>query len=207
MKPALVDATGRPAVNGDGLSAGASRIEELDAEPAVPPASPRKSAIQRRRGASKSVSFAVEDKPAEPEAPPGLFAESMLLLLDYTMVLVPLASFHVVLDVLVYRQYGQEIVLNELLHRGAISFLVLGLIHAVLHPGHAGVGMQMLILLTAMMIGMYLVHVCQTQDYFAVMKQAPPLATLLGWAAIELEPYWSTLAMACVGFWYWCVRV
>lgn len=173
------------------------------------------SIMSPRRGSSKSVKFAVEDNGKSTKQlsssktlhKDSFLAECMFLVLDYLMVVVPLASLHVVLDVLVYKQYGQDIVFREMASRGITSLFVLIVVHSVFHPSHSKVPFQMLLLLGGMMLGMYLVHIAQTQDYFAVMKQAPPVGTLLAWTVVELEYYWSAVGMAVVGFWYWLVKV
>ncbi|KAK9448222.1 uncharacterized protein V1518DRAFT_420022 [Limtongia smithiae] len=167
----------------------------------------------------KTVSFHADTKPpsdAGPSAvPPSESASSpsptsseyAFVILDYLMIVIPVATVHAVLDVLVYRQYSQELDVRQLLRRFAAACGVLFVLHAAIHPMRAGAGMQMVLMLFSMLLGTYLVAAVAEHDYFAVMKQAPPLGTLLVWLAIEMEYYWSILAAVTVTFVAWCVRL
>ncbi|KAK9469303.1 hypothetical protein V1512DRAFT_255946 [Lipomyces arxii] len=165
----------------------------------------------------KTVSFHKDTKPPSVETPtivgkvnpnaPGVKEEIAMVVLDYLMILIPLVSVHTVLDVLVYRQYQQEVVMREVGRRAMIAFGVLFVLHSTVHPAHKNGFMQMLLMLGMILVGSYLIHAADIHDYFAVMKQAPPLGTLLVWFAIELEYYWSIVAGCTVGFVAWCVRL
>ncbi|KAK9237167.1 hypothetical protein V1525DRAFT_404813 [Lipomyces kononenkoae] len=172
------------------------------------------------RKKAKSVSFHEDTKPPSEEHPtmagtanltsssgPSTREEYAFLLLDYAMVLIPLASVHAVFDVLVYRQYQQVLIFGDLARRSIVALAVLFVLHSTVHPTHSSIGMQMILMFAAIVLGTYLVHAAAVSDYFAVMKQAPPLGTLLVWLAIELEYYWSIVAAITVGFIAWCVRV
>ncbi|KAJ8099477.1 hypothetical protein POJ06DRAFT_135677 [Lipomyces tetrasporus] len=172
------------------------------------------------RKKSKSVSFHEDTKPPSEEHPtiagnanvtssgvPSAREEYAFLLLEYSMVLVPLASVHAVLDVLVYRQYQQPMTFGDLTRRALVAFGVLFVLHSTIHPTHSSIAVQMILMFVAIVLGTYLVHAAAVSDYFAVMKQAPPLGTLLVWLALELEYYWSIVAAVTVGFIAWCVRV
>ncbi|KAK9461433.1 uncharacterized protein V1516DRAFT_696033 [Lipomyces oligophaga] len=177
----------------------------------------------------KTVSFHQDTKPPSIETPtrngsqnpltrrsdstqsdggvPSSRQEYAMLLLDYLMILIPLTAIHVILDVFVYRQYAQEFTNSELIARGRIAFAVLFVLHATFHPTHSTIQMQMFLLLIAVIIGSYMVIVVRTNDYFAVMKQAPPLGTILIWLAVELEYYFSITAAVTVGFVSWCTTI
>ncbi|KAK9477660.1 hypothetical protein V1514DRAFT_282497 [Lipomyces japonicus] len=131
--------------------------------------------------------------------------EYLFVLLDYLMVIVPLTSVYIVLDVLVYRQYDQDLISSDVLHRAVTAFGTLFVLHSTIHPLHASLPMQMLLLFFTVILASYLVHACYHHDYFAVMKQAPPLGTVLVWLSIELEYYWSILAGVTVAFLSWLI--
>ncbi|KAK9330430.1 hypothetical protein V1520DRAFT_340472 [Lipomyces starkeyi] len=172
------------------------------------------------RKKTKSVSFHEDTKPPSEEHPtmagranltslgdPSSREEYAFLLLDYAMVVVPLASVHAVLDVLVYRQYQQALIFGDLAQRALVALAVLFVLHSTVHPTHSSIGIQMILMFVAIVLGTYLVHAATMNDYFAVMKQAPPLGTLLVWLAVELDYYWSIVAAVTVGFIAWCLRV
>ncbi|KAK9454506.1 hypothetical protein V1511DRAFT_502179 [Dipodascopsis uninucleata] len=132
--------------------------------------------------------------------------EYAFLVLDYLMIIIPLASVHITLDILVHKQYHQELIFREICNRGLMSFFVLFVLHSVLHPTHGTIPMQMLLLFASILGGTYLIKVCE-MDYYAVMKQAPALGTLLSWLAVELEYYWSVLAVVVVALITWLIKV
>ncbi|TVY38140.1 hypothetical protein LSUB1_G002849 [Lachnellula subtilissima] len=76
---------------------------------------------------------------------------------------VSLTMLHFTMDVLVARQFAVEMEWDNLMTRSAQAF-----------PG-------------SISAGSYLIHITNTYDYYAVMKQAPPMGCLWIWAVIELD--------------------
>ena len=131
------------------------------------------------------------------------FAHSTL---DSTLYLIPLISLQIGLEVLVHAQYGQKIEANAFLTRLIPSvigranpillqlqqklkciLLVYAICISVIHPRRQQPVIQWLLCLSAILIGYYLVDITQNQSYFAMMRQAPPLGTILIWLYIEMD--------------------
>jgi hypothetical protein len=56
---------------------------------------------------------------------------------------------------------------------------------------------------TSVAAGCYLIYVSNRHGYLAVMRRAPPLATLWIWSVMELELPLAVLALACAGGYAW----
>ncbi|EME47870.1 hypothetical protein DOTSEDRAFT_32237 [Dothistroma septosporum NZE10] len=101
-----------------------------------------------------------------------------------------LTMFHFTLDVLVYNQYAQEILWPAIFKRSGI---VLPILFLVVFMGRSelamklGVVRQILFFAAGTGAGCYLIHAGNTAEYFAVMKQAPPLGAVWVYAVIEMN--------------------
>ena len=60
---------------------------------------------------------------------------------------------------------------------------------------------QSLFLITSLISGTYLIHAANDEPYFAVMKRAPPLATLWVWSVIELDLPFALASLFAVAAW------
>ncbi|KAI4845153.1 hypothetical protein E4T44_05779 [Aureobasidium sp. EXF-8845] len=101
-----------------------------------------------------------------------------------------LAMVHFTLDVLVFQQYAQEIDWTAIVQRTALAYPILFLI--------------LVCLAVAIFSGCYMIYAGNTYDYFAVMKQAPPLGTLWIWSVIEMKLGYGLASIAVdVGFLLW----
>jgi hypothetical protein len=102
-----------------------------------------------------------------------------------------LAMIHFTLDVLVFNQYAQEIVWSSIVQRTALAypmlFLVTYMMKSDIIADRLPVLKQLVCLCVAVTSGCYMIYAGNTYDYFAVMKQAPPLGTLWIWSVIEMN--------------------
>lgn len=103
---------------------------------------------------------------------------------------VTLGMLHFTLDVLVYNQYRQEMEWRPIFQRTLTILPVLFLLVYLLRSETAarfGTIKQGFYLVLAAAVGCYTIHVSNRYDYYAVMKQAPPLGTLWVWSVIEMN--------------------
>lgn len=110
-----------------------------------------------------------------------------------------LGMLHFTLDVLVYQQYAQAIVWRAIVQRTCTALPILFLLIFLLRGETAARfprARQGFYLAVAAAAGCYTIHVANRYEYFAVMKQAPPLGTLWIWSVIEMK---LGLAVVSVG--------
>lgn len=133
------------------------------------------------------------------DPPIGPLGESLFLTTSLSMV-------HFTLDVLVYQQYAEEIIWSAIAKRSATIFPVLFVLIYLLHTKTAQrfyIPRQMFHLGLAVGAGCYMIYVGNTYDYFAVMKQAPPLGTLWIWSVIEMKLPFALASIAINAAYLW----
>lgn len=118
-----------------------------------------------------------------------------------------LTMLHFTLDVLVYNQYRQDIEWKEIVQR---TFTVLPVLFVLVYmmrsqfASRFATAKQILFLTFAVGTGCYTIHVTNRYDYFAVMKQAPPLGTLWVWSVIEMDLWFAAASIVVdVGYLWW----
>ncbi|CAD0087289.1 unnamed protein product [Aureobasidium mustum] len=118
-----------------------------------------------------------------------------------------LAMVHFTLDVLVFNQYAQEISWPAIIQRTIIAYPILFLIVYMMKLEMANrfqTLRQLFCLAVAIASGCYMIYAGNTYDYFAVMKQAPPLGTLWIWSVIEMKLGYALVSIVVdVGFLFW----
>ncbi|KAI9667488.1 MAG: hypothetical protein M1821_000304 [Bathelium mastoideum] len=118
-----------------------------------------------------------------------------------------LSMLHFTLDVLVYHQYRQSIEWNDIIKRTAMVVPQLILVVYILHSPSVSqypVPKQAVLLLVSIAAGCYLVFSSNEHAYFAVMKRAPPVGTLLVWSFIEMDLRFSLASLvAIIGYIVW----
>lgn len=105
-----------------------------------------------------------------------------------------LVMFHFTLDVLVYNQFAQEVVWSAVIKRTYTMLPILFLVIYMLRSNLAkslGVVRQIFFLAVGVTAGCYLIHAGNRHQYFAVMKQAPPLGTLWVYSVIEMDLWFA----------------
>lgn len=101
-----------------------------------------------------------------------------------------LVMFHFTLDVLVYNQFAQEVIWPAVIKRTFTMLPILFLVVYMLRSELAkkfGIVRQIFFFVVGITAGCYLIHAGNKYQYFAVMKQAPPLGTLWVYAVIEMD--------------------
>ncbi|KAG9669169.1 hypothetical protein KCU99_g7238, partial [Aureobasidium melanogenum] len=118
-----------------------------------------------------------------------------------------LAMVHFTLDVLVFNQYAQEINWPAIIQRTIVAYPILFLIVYMMKLEMANrfqTLRQLFCLAVAISSGCYMIYAGNTYDYFAVMKQAPPLGTLWIWSVIEMKLGYALMSIVVdVGFLLW----
>lgn len=118
-----------------------------------------------------------------------------------------LAMFHFTLDVLTFQQYRQEIEWSPILQRTALVLPIIWLLIFVMRSQTARkveTARQLFFLAVGIGAGCYTIHVGNMYDYYAVMKQAPPLGTLWVWSVIEMRLPYALVGVALnIGYMYY----
>ncbi|KAK2068116.1 hypothetical protein P8C59_002779 [Phyllachora maydis] len=123
-----------------------------------------------------------------------------------------LAMLHFTLDVLAQNQFAVAISWWDVATRAVRAFHVFVVLFYVLHP-HAsdptlvpglpgpwqGALRQALFFAASAAAGCYLVHITNAYGYYAVIKQAPPVACLWVWAVMELDLPQAVLSLLVAG--------
>lgn len=110
-----------------------------------------------------------------------------------------LSMFHFTLDVLTFQQYRQEIEWAPIWKRTALVLPILWLLVYVMRSQSARnieVVRQLFFLTVGVGAGCYTIYVGNVYDYYAVMKQAPPLGTLWVWSVIEMKLPYALIGVA-----------
>jgi len=114
---------------------------------------------------------------------------------------------HFTLDVLVYSQYRQSIEWTPIFTRTATIlpalFLLIYLPRSKYLAGFALLK-QVFYLCTAVGAGCYMIFAGNKYDYYAVMKQAPPVGTLWVWSVIEMRLEFAVVSVLIdLGYLWW----
>lgn len=117
-----------------------------------------------------------------------------------------LAMFHFTLDVLTFNQYRQEVEWRPIVNRTALVLPILWLLVYAMRSATARkveAARQLFFLAVGIGSGCYTIHMGNMYDYYAVMKQAPPLGTLWVWSVIEMQLPYALVGVATnLGFMY-----
>ena len=126
---------------------------------------------------------------------------------DSILYSVSMAALHLTLDVLVYSQYREDILWNEIMWRALTAWPVFFL---AVYLTHVDFSYRFPILRDAtffggsVVAGCYLVYSGNKHGYFYVMKSAPPIGTLWIWSVVEMSlPFAATSAAAVLGYIWW----
>ncbi|KAF1940073.1 hypothetical protein EJ02DRAFT_240450 [Clathrospora elynae] len=163
------------------------RQRELDkANPA------KRNALQPKTSASDSTN---EDEPAiGPIGDAILYSTSM-------------AALHLTLDVIVYSQYREEILWNEIFWRAATATPIFILLVYLTHVDFSyrfPILRDVAFFGGSIVAGCYLVYSGNKHGYFYVMKAAPPVGTLWIWSVIEMSLTFAVLSVVSVlGYIWW----
>jgi hypothetical protein len=154
---------------------------------------------QRELDAAKPKSRIVEVQEALNE-PVGAVGDAILYAISMT-------ALHLMLDVIVYNQYREAIVWDEIFKRAATASPVFALLVYLTHVDFSSrfpVLRNLAFLAGSIAAGCYIIWSANTKGYFYVMKAAPPMGALWVWSVIEMSlPYAATNVLAVVAYiWY-----
>ncbi|KAL9096919.1 MAG: hypothetical protein Q9165_000883 [Trypethelium subeluteriae] len=118
-----------------------------------------------------------------------------------------LSMLHFTLDVLTYQQYSQAIEWNAIYKRTALVVPQLIFVAYIFHSRSGSrypLPKQLFLLAVSVASGCYLIFSANEHAYFAVMKRAPPVGTLLVWSFIEMNLWFSMSSLAAIlGYLWW----
>jgi hypothetical protein len=142
---------------------------------------------------SQFISSADDDEPIGP-------------LGDALVYTISLASVHFTLDVLVFNQYRQDIVWDEIVWNTLRMlpglFVLLFLLKCKTAMRFPKIR-QFLFLVGSTAAGCYLVHSGNQDGYYAVMKRVPPVGVLWIWSVVEMELWGCLINLIAVGTYMW----
>ncbi|KAK3691523.1 hypothetical protein LTR37_018600 [Vermiconidia calcicola] len=134
------------------------------------------------------------------DEPIGLVGNAVFWSLSLSMV-------HLMLDVLVYSQYRQEMEWRPIIERTLFVLPVLFLLTLMLKSEIASrfeMLRQLLFFVVAVGAGCYVIHAANRFGYYAVMKRCPPLGTLWIWSVIEMRLEFAAASVAAdLGYLWW----
>ncbi|KAI9709592.1 MAG: hypothetical protein M1820_003352 [Bogoriella megaspora] len=136
---------------------------------------------------------------AEEEDPLGAFGQALFLASTLSML-------HFTLDVLVYHQYRQNIEWLEITKRTAIVLPQLLFVAYLAHTKSVSrhpIAKQIFFVTVTIASGCYLIMSTNEYGYFAVMKRAPPVGTLMIWSVIETDLMFALPSLAVVAVYLW----
>lgn len=125
---------------------------------------------------------------------------------DALVYTISLAAVHFTLDVLVFNQYRQEIVWNEIIWK---TIRMIPGLYFVLFLLKCNTAKQfprireIVFLVGSIVAGCYLVHTGNQGGYYAVMKQVPPIGVLWIWAMVEMDLRGCLINAVVVGGYTW----
>jgi len=118
-----------------------------------------------------------------------------------------MAALHLTLDVIVYRQYREDILWPEIFKRAATAMPIFMLLVYLTHVDISyrfPLLRNLLFLTGSVAAGCYLIFAGNKHGYFNVMKAAPPLGALWIWSVIEMALPYATLSVISVfGYLWW----
>ncbi|CAG8548533.1 344_t:CDS:2 [Acaulospora morrowiae] len=136
---------------------------------------------------SKKVSSELEDDPFEY----GFTFQAFL----YT---IPLCAVFSVMDILVHRQYNEEVLFSPFATRVAKVAPILWILVYFTNKNVNKNWVQLSMFLGSLACGSYLLWVINRANYYGVMRRCPSLATLWVYLVIQLRLLPSVLSLICV---------
>lgn len=118
-----------------------------------------------------------------------------------------MAALHLTLDVIVYSQYREDILWNEIFTRVATATPIFILLVYLTHVDFSyrfPLLRDLVFFVGSIVAGCYLVYSGNKHGYFHVMKAAPPVGTLWIWSVIEMSlPFAALSAISVFGYVWW----
>ena len=118
-----------------------------------------------------------------------------------------MAALHVTLDVIVYSQYREEILWNEIASRAGTAIPIFILLVYLTHIPFSyrfPLLRNVTFFVGSVVAGCYMIYSGNKHGYFNVMKAAPPVGTLWVWSVVEMSlPYAALNAVSVLGYIWW----
>lgn len=154
---------------------------------------------QRELDAAKPKSRLVEVQEALNE-PVGAVGDALLYAISMT-------ALHFTLDVIVYNQYRESILWDEIFKRAATASPIFAVLVYLTHVDFSNrfpIVRNLAFLAGSIAAGCYIIWSANTKGYFYVMKAAPPVGALWVWSVIEMSlPYAAANIVAVVAYIWW----
>lgn len=154
---------------------------------------------QRELDADKPKSTLVAAQEALNE-PVGAVGDAILYAISMT-------ALHFTLDVIVYNQYREAIVWDEICTRAATAAPIFAILVYLTHVDFSyrfPMLRNLAFLAGSIAAGCSIVYSANTYGYFFVMKAAPPLGALWVWSVIEMSlPYAAVNVVAVAAYIWW----
>lgn len=145
----------------------------------------------------KSTFAAAQQALEEPVGPIGdaiLYATSM-------------TALHFTLDVIVYNQYREAVLWDEIVKRAVTASPIFALLVYLTHVDFSfrfPLFRNLAFLAGSIIAGCYIVYSANTYGYFFVMKAAPPVGALWVWSVIEMSlPFAAANIVAVIAYVWW----
>ncbi|KAF1357399.1 hypothetical protein EJ07DRAFT_157698 [Lizonia empirigonia] len=126
---------------------------------------------------------------------------------DAVLYAVSMTALHFTLDVIVYNQYREAILWDEIFKRAATASPIFAILVYLTHVefSYRYPNLRNLAFLAgSVAAGCSIVYSANTYGYFFVMKAAPPLGALWVWGVIEMSlPYAAVNVLAVVAYIWW----
>lgn len=154
---------------------------------------------QRELDAAKPKSRIIEVQEALNE-PVGAVGDAILYAISMT-------ALHFTLDVIVYNQYREAVVWDEIFKRSVVASPVFVLLVYLTHTDFSHrfpILRNLAFLVGSILAGCYVIWAANTKGYFYVMKAAPPVGVLWVWSVVEMSlPYAATNVVAIIAYIWW----
>ncbi|KAF7355221.1 hypothetical protein MSAN_01437900 [Mycena sanguinolenta] len=154
--------------------------------------------IINQSGVLKSDALRAVNSPDDAEEPSlGEEIFSALLLI------IPCVSLLLLMQILIYNQYGQEVNLKTIADRmvEGVPILSIFIFYTTRHKRNPRV--QLLLLLIGSAAGCRMLFLLKRAGYLANIRQCPPLVTLWVYVVIQLDLGLAVLNLAVVGAFCW----
>jgi len=126
---------------------------------------------------------------------------------DAILYAISMTALHLTLDVIVYNQYREAILWDEIIKRAITASPIFGILVYLTHVEFSyrfPLLRNVAFLIGSIVAGCYIVYSANTYGYFYVMKAAPPVGALWIWSVIEMSlPYAATNVVAVVAYIWW----
>lgn len=126
---------------------------------------------------------------------------------DAILYAISMTALHFTLDVIVYNQYREAILWDDIFKRAATAAPIFAILVYLTHVDFSTrfpVLRNLTFLLGSVAAGCYVVYSANKYGYFYVMKAAPPVGTLWIWSVIEMNlPYAAANVVAVVAYIWW----